>query len=134
MSETKTTGWHGWGVFAGIVILVSGLFSVFEGIAGLVGPDTYYVKTSGSLFLFDVQGWARWTLILGVLIALTGLAVLIGQKWARVVAVVLVSLSALGNLLQVPAQPWWSLILIGIDVLIIFALTVHGHELDKARG
>ena len=131
MSDTTATARRGWGQFAGIIILISGLFGVLEGIAGLIGPDTYYVKTSGDLFLFDVQGWARWTLVIGILVALTGLAVLFGQRWARVVAIILVSLSALSNLLQVPAQPWWSLILIGVDILIIFALTAHGHELDK---
>ena len=56
-------------------------------------------------------------------------ALFAGQTWARVVAIILVVLSAIGQLLLIPAQPWWSLIIIAIDVLIIYALTVHGAEL-----
>ncbi len=131
MSTTKTTGWLGWGLFAGAIILISGVFSVIQGFVGLIAPDTYYVKTSGSLFVMDVQGWAWWTLIIGILLVLTALALFAGQLWARVVAVILASLSAIGNLLLVPAQPWWSLILIGVDILIIYALTAHGNELGR---
>ena len=131
MSNTQTTGWLGWGLFAGAIILISGVFSVIQGFVGLIAPDTYYVKTTGSLFMFDVQGWAWWTLIIGILLVLTALALFAGQTWARVIAIILASLSAIGNLLQVPAQPWWSLILIGVDILIIYALTAHGHELGK---
>ncbi|HEY2555816.1 MAG TPA: hypothetical protein VGI08_01820 [Diaminobutyricibacter sp.] len=131
MSTTKTTGWLGWGLFAGAIILISGVFSVIQGFVGLIAPDTYYVKTSGSLFVMDVQGWAWWTLIIGILLVLTALALFAGQTWARVVAVILASLSAIGNLLLVPAQPWWSLILIGVDILVIYALTAHGNELGR---
>jgi hypothetical protein len=31
------------------------------------------------------------------------------------------------------AQPWWSAIIIAIDVLAIYALTVHGAELSRER-
>ncbi len=131
MSTTKTTGWLGWGLFAGTIILISGVFSVVQGFVGLIAPNTYYVKTSGSLFMLDVQGWAWWELIIGVLLVLTALALFAGQLWARIIAIILAALSAIGNLLLVPAQPWWSLILIGVDILVIYALTAHGRELGS---
>ena len=31
-----------------------------------------------------------------------------------------------------PTQPWWSAILITMNILIIYALTVHGRELKRA--
>lgn len=130
-STTRTTGWLGWGLFAGVIILISGVFGVIQGFVGLIAPDTYYVKTTGNLFVFDVQGWAWWTLIIGILLVLTALALFSGQTWARVVAVILAVLSAIGNLLMVPEQPWWSLILIAVDILIIYALTAHGSELGR---
>jgi uncharacterized membrane protein len=33
----------------------------------------------------------------------------------------------------IPAQPWWSLIVIAIDVLIIYAIIAHGDELRTAE-
>lgn len=133
MSTAKTTGWTGWVVFAGVILMTSGIFSIVQALVALIGPDAYYVVAGGSLFLFDVAGWGWWNLIIGALLIVVGLALFAGQTWARVVAVVLAILSAVGQLLLIAAQPWWSLIIIAIDVLIIYALIVHGRELREDR-
>jgi len=133
MSTVKVTGWVGWARFAGVILLVSGLFSVIQGIVALVGPDAYFAVSEGSLFVFDAQGWGWWNIVIGILLLLTAGALLAGQTWARVVAIILAILSSIVQLLLIPAQPWWSFIIIAIDVLIIFALTVHGKELREDR-
>ena len=61
----------------------------------------------------------------------TAVALMAGQTWARVVAVILVIISAIGQLLLIPAQPWWSIIVIAIEILVIYALIVHGRELRE---
>jgi hypothetical protein len=129
--NTTRTGWTGWVIFAGVILLISGIFSVVQGIVALIGPDTYYVVTEGSLWLLDVDGWGWWNLIIGILLVLVAAALMVGQTWARVIAVILVIISAVGQLLLIPAQPWWSLIVISIDVLVIYALIVHGRELRE---
>jgi hypothetical protein len=130
MSTVKaTTGWTGWVVFAGVILLISGIFSIVQGLVAIIGPNSYYVVADGSLWLLDVAGWGWWNLIIGVLLALTAFALFGGRTWARVLAVILVILSAVGQLLLIPAQPWWSLIVIAIDILIIYALIVHGREM-----
>jgi hypothetical protein len=129
MSISRTTNWTGWVVFAGVILMVSGIFSFVQGLVALIGPDAYYVAAGGSLWLLDVAGWGWWNLITGLLLVLAALALFAGQTWARVVAVILVILNAVGQLLLIPAQPWWSLIVIGIDILIIYALIVHGREM-----
>ncbi len=129
MSTVTKTGWTGWVIFAGVILLISGIFSIVQGIVAVVGPNSYYVVTEGSLFLFDVAGWGWWNIIIGVLLALTAVALMAGQTWARVVAVILVIISAIGQLLLIPAQPWWSIIVIAIEILVIYALIVHGREL-----
>ena len=133
MSTAKTTGWTGWVVFAGVILLTSGIFSIVQALVALIGPDAYYVVAGGSLFLFDVAGWGWWNLIIGALLVVVALALFAGQTWARIVAVVLAILSAVGQLLLIAAQPWWSLIIIAIDILIIYALIVHGRELREDR-
>lgn len=127
-SSTKT-GWVGWARFAAVILIISGIFSGIQGLVALIGPNTYYVVSGGDLFLFDVAGWGWWNLILGVALLLTGLALFTGALWARVVAVVIAVLSAVVQLLLVPAQPWWSFIVIAMDVLIIYAVVAHGEEL-----
>jgi hypothetical protein len=134
MSSVQTSGWVGWGRFAGVIILVSGIFSGIQGLVALIGPSTYYVAAGGSLFLFDVTGWGWWNLIVGILLILTALALFTGAMWARVIAIILAVVSAVIQMMLIPAQPWWAMIVIAMDVLIIYALTAHGEELASDEG
>ncbi|WP_346927331.1 hypothetical protein [uncultured Arthrobacter sp.] len=124
-----STGWTGWVRFAGVILIINGVFSGLQGLVALTGPDTYYVSTPGALFLFDAQGWGWWNVALGVLLILTAVALFSGATWARIVAVVVAGVSAVVQMMLIPAQPWWSLIVIAMDVLIIYAVIAHGDEL-----
>ena len=133
MTEVRrVSGWVGWVGFAAIILILNGVFSVVQGLVALIGSNTYYVVTDGSLFLLDLTGWGWWNLIIGAALVLTGLALITGATWARVVAIIVAGLSAIGQLLLVPAQPWWALIVIAIDVLVIYAVTAHGRDLRPA--
>jgi uncharacterized protein (DUF983 family) len=66
---------------------------------------------------------------LGLLIVISGVGVLAGNLAARIVGVLLAGLSAIANLLFIEAYPIWSIVVITVDVLVIYALTVHGREL-----
>jgi hypothetical protein len=57
-----------------------------------------------------------------------GIGVLLGQTWARVVGIGIAAISGLGNLLFLPAQPFWCTLVIALDVLVIYTLAVHGRE------
>src|SRR4051794_38371101 len=122
-TERETSGWVGWVGFAAIILILNGAFSIVQGIVALWGSNAYYVINNGTLFLFDITGWGWWNIIVGVVGVLTGLALFRGLTWARVLAIIVASLSALGQLFLVPAQPWWSVIVIAIDILVIYAVS-----------
>ena len=132
MTGTGRTAWVGWVGFAGFILVLNGVFSAVQGLAALVGSDIYYVVADGALYFVDITTWGWWNLVIGVLLILIGVALLTGATWARVVAIILAGLSAVGQLLLLPAQPWWSVIVIAINVLIIYALTAHGREYSAA--
>lgn len=123
-----TSGWTNWIRFAGVILLVNGIFSVVLALAALIGPNTYYAVNEGDVFFFDAAGWGWWNLIIGALLIATAFGLFASATWARIVGVVLAVLSAVVQLLLVPLQPWWSLIVIAVDVLIIYALIAHGDE------
>jgi hypothetical protein len=133
MTTTGKTAWVGWIGFAGFILVLNGVFSAVQGLAALVGSDIYYVVADGTLYFVDITTWGWWNLLIGLVLILTGIALLTGASWARVVAIILAGLSAIGQLLLLPAQPWWSVIVIAIDVLIIYALTAHGREGSDAE-
>ena len=132
MSDSTTSHGVGWGRFAGVILFLSGAFTLSQGLVALFKPDTYFVLVGEQLFLLDVQGWAWWNIIIGALLILTAGALAYGATWARVVAIILASLSAITQLFLIPEQPFWAIAIILVDILIIFALTVHGHELKDA--
>lgn len=123
-----TSGWTDWVRFAGIILLVNGIFSIMQALVALIGPNAYYAVIEDTLFLFDTTGWGWWNLIIGAFLIATAFALFANATWARVVGVILAVLSAMVQLLLVPVQPLWSLIVLAIDVLIIYALVAHGGE------
>lgn len=132
--NVNASGWAGWGVFAGVVLIVTGALSAFHGLQALIGPDTVYFLGDIGLFSIDVQSWGWWHLIIGALLILVGVFLLMGAKWARVTAIVLVALNAIGQLSLIGVQPWISMALLAVDVVVIYALTVHGREIDAKRA
>ena len=129
MTDTTVTGWAGWGVFASVLLLIAGLFDLIFGLAAIIGPDDTLFVTDSGLFLVNVAGWGWWHIISGVLLILVAFFLYRGATWARVVAIILVILNAVGQLTLFSAQPWLSTAILAVDVLILFALTVHGREL-----
>jgi hypothetical protein len=117
-SPPTTTGF---GRFAGAVMLVAGIWHVLLGISA-IAHDGIYVATAGYLYSFDLTGWGWIHLVVGVVVAAVGIAVLLGQTWAAVFGMILAGLSLLGNFLFLPWYPLWSLAIMGLDALIIWAL------------
>ncbi len=60
---------------------------------------------------------------------LAGFAVMTGALWARIVGITLASLSALAHFFFIPFYPFWSLMIITLDIFVIWALAAHGKAL-----
>jgi hypothetical protein len=57
-----------------------------------------------------------------------GICLFLGQTWARIAGIILAVLSAVTNFLFIPYYPFWSIIIIVLDVFIIRALLVGPRE------
>ena len=134
-SDREVTGWVGWGWFAAIVLIIAGAIDIIYGFIAVFSPTSSYIaKMDGQLVLFDVSAWGWWHVVFGAVLILIGLALFTGATWARVIAIIFAAISAISHLFLIPVQPWWSVIVMTLDVLVIYALTVHGRELKLARG
>jgi hypothetical protein len=128
VAEKQVSNWTGWVFFAGIMMILSGFFEIIAGLTALL-RHSWYLVTSSHLLVFNYTSWGWIDLAFGLLILLAGISVLHGSTWARVVGVILASLSAVGSLASVNSYPLWSLVIITIDLLVVYALVVHGGEL-----
>jgi hypothetical protein len=114
-------------LFAGVMMIMAGIFQFLAGLVAL-SPSDFYVATPKYLLQFDAASWGWTHLLVGALVALAGFGVLAGQTWGRVAGIALAVLSAVANFAFIPYYPFWSLTIIALDVLVIWALAAHGPE------
>jgi hypothetical protein len=128
-AERDTGGWAaGFSLFAALMMIMAGGWQALAGLIAIF-ENEFYVATRNYLFEFDATTWGWIHLLVGVLVGLAGLGLLAGQTWARVVGIVLAVLSAIANFLFIPYYPFWSMLIIALDVFVIWALAAHGREL-----
>ena len=122
--ETSGTA-VGFILFAAIMMIMVGVFQAIQGLIGIF-ENEFYVPTRNYLFQFDATTWGWTHLILGLLIAFAGWGLFSGRTWARTVAIILAVLSAIANFAFIPYYPFWSLLIITLDIFVIWAVAAHG--------
>jgi hypothetical protein len=112
---------------AAVTMIILGFFEALQGLSAVV-RKSYFVVGSNYLWKLNVTGWGWIHLILGIVVLLAGIALIGGATWARVVGVVLAGVVAVANFLWLPYQPLWSVIIIALSVVVVWALTAHGRD------
>ena len=124
----RVSGWTvGFVVFAAVMMMIIGVFHVIAGVTAIV-KDKFYATTPNYILTFDVTGWGWIHLALGAVLILAGFFVLRGNILARIVGITVAGLSAIGNFLFIPYYPFWSLLMIALDVFVIWALATYGRR------
>lgn len=123
--------WVGWIWFAGVMMILIGVFDAIQGLVALVRRE-FYVVGPENLLVFDLTGWGWVHVIVGVLVALTGIVLFSGAVWARAATVLLAALNAIAQLAFMAAYPMWSVIVIALCVVVIWAVIVHGNDIRIA--
>jgi hypothetical protein len=116
----KGTGWAG---FAGTMILVVGTFNIIWGLVALT-QDTYFA--ADELLMWSLNSWGAIHIVIGGVQLLVALLIFSGSGAGAVLGIVLAFFSAVGALMSIGAYPIWSIIIIAIDGMVIYALTVYG--------
>ena len=128
MSERNPSMWAaGWATFAGLMMIMLGIFHAIAGFAEIVDPDSYVV-TQKYIFKFDASTWGWIHLIVGILVFFAGFGIFRGAVWARTVGVILAIVSGAAAFAWLPYVPFWSLLLIFVAISVIWALTAHGRD------
>jgi hypothetical protein len=127
----EPSGWAvGFILFAAIMLIMVGVFQALQGLVAIF-ENEFYVATRNYTFKFDATTWGWIHLIFGVIMAFAGWGLLSGRTWARTVAIILAVLSAIANFLFIPYYPFWSLLIITLDVFVIWAVAAHGGQLRE---
>jgi hypothetical protein len=122
--------WAGTTLFAALLMIMVGVFQALQGLIAIF-ENEFYVATRNYLFQFDATTWGWIHLVVGLVVAFAGWGLLSGRTWARATAIALAVLSAIANFLFIPYYPFWSLLIIALDVFVIWAIAARGGELRE---
>ncbi len=117
---------HGYGLvlFASVLLIIVGCFNLIYGIAAVANA---HVFVAGAHYVFgSLNSWGWITLIIGALQLLAAGGVLAGNQMARWFGVAVLGLSAIEQMFFIPAYPFWSLMIIAVDVVALYGLCAYG--------
>jgi hypothetical protein len=111
-------------VFAVVLLVTVGFFNLIDGIAAIANSHVFIANAH--YVVGDLRAWGWVVLILGVLQLIAAIAILAGSQAARWFAVVVIGLNAIGQMLFIPAYPFWSLLIIAVDIVALWGLCAYG--------
>lgn len=117
----------GWTVFAGVVLLIVGSLDALWGLAAILNDEVVVVGGHG-VILADFTTWGWVHLILGSIVAISGLGLFAGMSAARWAAIFFVSINAVTQIVWFPAAPLWAFLMVILDVTIIYQLTARWED------
>ncbi|WP_067690431.1 DUF7144 family membrane protein [Nocardia jejuensis] len=105
---------------AGVLMLVAAAVSVLQGIAAVNGDGLFAVGTDYA-YRLDLNTWGWIHIVLGALLGLAALGLMSGSRFGRMIAICLAALSMVANFLSLPYYPWWAILIMALDALVIWA-------------
>ena len=115
---------YGMIIFAAALLGVVGFFNVIDGIAAIA--NSHIFVANAHYVIGDLRAWGWVALILGVLQLIAMLGVLMGNQAARWFGVVVIGLNLINQMFFLPGYPFWSLMIIAVDVVALWGLCAYG--------
>jgi len=130
-SSQQATGWTGWIAFASLLLIISGALTAIAGFLAIINNNWSQWNNNGAPY-GTAYGWGWWYLIVGLIVMAIGGALMRGSMFARTVAVLVATASLISHFISLYITPIWSITIITMNVLIIWAVIVHGSEVKDA--
>lgn len=124
MAKRENTKMGGWVLFASVMMMLIGAANVFGGLIAVLDGEEI-LKNAGSVPLVDVSTWGWAHMILGALLVIAGLGLLAMQPWARIAGILFAGINVVEQMTYMSVHPAWSVTLIGLDSVVIYALAVY---------
>jgi hypothetical protein len=112
----------GWATFVAVYLTLTGVLNIVWGIAALSNKSYF---TTGGLLWSELNTWGWVAIIVGAIQVLGAILVAARRAGGAIIAGTLAFFGIMLNFLSIGAYPVWSVILLVIDAIIIWAVTVH---------
>lgn len=117
---------RGWLVFAAVVLGVAGIMRIFDGIWAFRYKGNLPDHLQNSLLGTNLKNYGWLWLIIGILLILVALGVMARSQISRWIGIFAGAVIAVSAIWWMPYYPIWSMVYIGIGILVIYALVMEG--------
>jgi hypothetical protein len=128
MEKKEVTGWTGWVAFASFLLMFDGIMQIIYGFAAVLHQG-WYITTSQGAAIINTAAWGWVGMLTGLVLLLTGLSLLRGNAFGRVMGTLFVALGFIVNLALLAVTPIWSSIALVAYALAGYAILAHGGEM-----
>jgi hypothetical protein len=128
MGEVVEEPGYGWIVFAGIIMAIAGVLDFIYGIAAISSSHFYVAHANYVISELNTWGWIL--VVIGAIQMLVAFGIWAKATWARWTGMGIAGLNAIAELLFLPAYPLLTVSIFALNVLVIYALAVHGRRLE----
>ena len=125
----RRSGWFAMVVAVGVLLIILGVWNTIDGLTALIAGD-FVVADAERVVALQVAAWGWVLLALGVVEVVAGIALFIGARWARVVAVLVAGFNGVVQLAFLAAYPVGAILIMVVCALMIWTVVRHG---DAAR-
>jgi hypothetical protein len=113
--------------FAAIVLILAGSFNLLDGVVALADDDRF----NGDRLLFgDLSAWGFWWLFIGLLQVWAGTQVLKLKDVGMMMGIAFAGLNAFTQLMFLDAYPAWSIVIMVLDLIVIYALATSADSFE----
>jgi hypothetical protein len=117
----------GWVTFAALLAGIVAVYNILSGIAAIAEDDQ--TEAIGQvLFDINITAWGWFWLILGVVQLVTAWLIYSRSPTGQMLGLVWAFIGASLSVFMIFAYPLWALAVLGINVLVIWALTANTEE------
>lgn len=134
VEHSRATGWVGWVLFDGLMLVLLGSAHLSVGALSVFGPEMLAGTRPDMLLGLPLTVLAWGHLLLGAGAVVTGVALVRGLRWARMIAIVVALLTGLLGFVVATVHPVWAGVIIVLSGLVLYATAVHGDEVYDAYG
>ena len=113
--------------FAAVLAIIAGAYNALSGIAA-IAEDDRTEQISEVLYGVDITVWGWVWLIIGIVQIVVGVMIYQRHPLGQILGLVWAFLNATLAVFLIFSFPLWAILIVGLNVLVIYALTAKPEE------
>jgi len=121
----------GWLFFAGTVLGLAGIMRIIDALWAFRYNGALPENLKDSVLGDNLTTYGWVFLLVGILLIMCSFLVLVRSQFARWIGMIGAGLLTISAVTWMPYYPVWSLMYVGVGVLVIYALAAHGGRVAR---